>query len=241
MTVHLRAVLIAALALVALPVCAADYPAPKQGDWIARDFRFHTGDVMPELRLHYTTIGEPGGEPVLILHGTGSSAGAFLTAAFGGELFGPGQPLDAAKYFIILPDAIGAGGSTKPSDGLRARFPLYNYADMVSAQHRLITEGLGIRHLRLVMGNSMGDMQTWMWRGLSGPDGRTGADGRAADRYVEPQLDDAADDHRRGAQRSGLVWRRLHGAAQGVSHRQRVFPHCHQRRLDGLREARADA
>jgi homoserine O-acetyltransferase len=163
MTVHLRAVLIAALALVALPVCAADYPAPKQGDWIARDFRFHTGDVMPELRLHYTTIGEPGGEPVLILHGTGSSAGAFLTAAFGGELFGPGQPLDAAKYFIILPDAIGAGGSTKPSDGLRARFPLYNYADMVSAQHRLITEGLGIRHLRLVMGNSMGGMQTWMW------------------------------------------------------------------------------
>ena len=171
MTRHslLRAAFFVALALIGLPAMAADYPAPKQGDWIAKDFRFHTGEGMSELRLHYTTIGDPAGEPVLILHGTGSSAGAFLTPAFAGELFGPGQPLDATKYFIILPDAIGAGKSTKPSDGLRAKFPLYNYADMVAAQYRLVTEGLGIKHLRLVMGNSMGGMQTWMW-GESYPD-----------------------------------------------------------------------
>ena len=111
--------------------------------------------MMPEVRLHYTTVGAPTGEPVLILHGTGGSAANFLNAAFAGELFGEGQPLDAKKYFIILPDALGAGKSTKPSDGLRAKFPLYNYADMVAAQHRLVTEGLGIRHLRLVIGNSM--------------------------------------------------------------------------------------
>ncbi len=171
MTRHslLRAAFFVALSLIGLPAMAADYPAPKQGDWIAKDFRFHTGEGMSELRLHYTTIGDPAGEPVLILHGTGSSAGAFLTPAFAGELFGPGQPLDATKYFIILPDAIGAGKSTKPSDGLRAKFPLYNYADMVAAQYRLVTEGLGIKHLRLVMGNSMGGMQTWMW-GESYPD-----------------------------------------------------------------------
>jgi homoserine O-acetyltransferase len=164
-----RGALAAVLSLIALAAMAADYPAPKQGDWTAKDFLFHTGEVMPELRLHYTTVGDPAGEPVLILHGTGSSAGAFFTPAFAGELFGPGQPLDASKYFIILPDAIGAGKSTKPSDGLRARFPLYDYADMVAAQYRLVTEGLGIKHLRLVMGNSMGGMQTWMW-GESYPD-----------------------------------------------------------------------
>jgi homoserine O-acetyltransferase len=159
----LSAVLIAALSLIAPLAVAADYPAPKQGDWVAKDFRFHTGEVMSEVRLHYITVGAPTGEPVLVLHGTGSSSGLFLTPAFAGELFGEGQPLDAAKYFIVIPDAIGAGKSTKPSDGLRAKFPLYNYADMVAAQHRLVTEGLGIKHLRLVMGNSMGGMQTWMW------------------------------------------------------------------------------
>jgi homoserine O-acetyltransferase/O-succinyltransferase len=158
-----RAALAAALTLIAFPAMAADYPAPKQGDWVVKDFRFHTGDVMPEVRLHYITVGAPTGEPVLVLHGTGSSAGSFLTPAFAGELFGAGQPLDATKYFIIMPDAIGAGKSTKPSDGLRAKFPLYNYDDMVSAQHRLVTEGLGIKHLRLVIGNSMGGMQTWIW------------------------------------------------------------------------------
>jgi homoserine O-acetyltransferase/O-succinyltransferase len=151
------------LCLFALGAAAADYPAPKEADWIAKDFRFHTGDVMAELRLHYTTIGEPSGEPVLMLHGTAGSGTGLLNAGFAGELFGPGQPLDATKYFIILPDALGTGKSTKPSNGLRTKFPRYNYDDMVAAQYRLITEGLGIRHLRLVMGNSMGGMQTWMW------------------------------------------------------------------------------
>ncbi len=142
---------------------AADYPAPRQGDFIAHDFKFHTGEAMHELRLHYTTIGEPTGAPVLLLHGTGGSGANFLTKAFADEMFGPGQPLDAGKYFIILPDAIGAGHSTRPSEGLRAKFPAYNYDDMVQAQYRLITEGLGLHHLRLVMGNSMGGMQTWLW------------------------------------------------------------------------------
>lgn len=142
---------------------AADYAAPKEGDWIARDFRFHTGEVMAELRLHYTTVGEPSGEPVLILHGTTGSGAGMLTPAFAGELFGTGQPLDAGKYFIILADGIGAGKSSKPSDGLRAKFPRYNYDDMVAAQYRLVTEGLGLRHLRLVLGNSMGGMHAWVW------------------------------------------------------------------------------
>jgi homoserine O-acetyltransferase len=148
---------------------AEDYPAPKEADWVARDFRFHTGETMPELRLHYTTVGEPAGEPVVILHGTTGSGASMLTPAFAGELFGPGQPLDARKYFIILPDAIGAGKSSKPSDGLKAMFPQYNYDDMVAAQYRLVTEGLGIRHLRLVLGNSMGGMHSWVW-GVTYPD-----------------------------------------------------------------------
>ena len=142
---------------------ATDYPAPRQADWIAHDFKFHSGEVMHELRLHYTTVGEPTGAPVLLLHGTGGSGANFLTKAFADEMFGPGQPLDAGKYFIILPDAIGAGHSTRPSEGLRAKFPAYDYDDMVQAQYRLITEGLGLHHLRLVMGNSMGGMQTWLW------------------------------------------------------------------------------
>jgi homoserine O-acetyltransferase len=161
----LRAAAAIAFALISLSASAADYPAPKDGDWVARDFRFHTGEVMPELRLHYRTIGNSSGDAVLILHGTGGSGATFLTPAFAGELFGSGQPLDASKYFIILPDAIGTGKSTKPSDGLRTKFPKYNYDDMVQAQYRLVTEGLGIRHLRLVLGNSMGGMQTWLWGG----------------------------------------------------------------------------
>lgn len=136
---------------------------PRQATWVARDFRFHTGEVMPELRLAYTTLGDPSGAPVLILHGTAGNAASMLTANFGGQLFGPGQPLDAARHFIIIPDAIGTGGSSKPSDGLRAAFPRYNYADMVAAHHRLLTEGLGVRHLRLVLGNSMGGMHAWLW------------------------------------------------------------------------------
>ena len=157
------------LALLAAPLAAADYPAPRIGEWIARDFKFHTGEVMPELRLAYTTVGEPSGQPVLVLHGTTGSAASMLTPAFAGELFGPGQPLDATKYFIIIPDGIGHGKSSKPSNGLRAKFPKYNYADMVDAQYRLLTEGLGVPHVRLVIGNSMGGMHTWLW-GVKYPD-----------------------------------------------------------------------
>ena len=142
---------------------AASYPTPRAGDWVVRDFRFHTGEVLPELRLHYTTVGAPTGEPVLILHGTIGSGDGFLTPRFAGELFGPGQPLDASRYYVVLPDAIGGGKSSRPSDGLRTRFPRYNYDDIVLAQYRLLTEHLGVRHLRLVLGNSMGGMQTWMW------------------------------------------------------------------------------
>jgi len=151
------------LILTALPAAAADYPAPKEGSWVVRDFRFHTGETLPELRLHYTTVGAPTGEPVVILHGTTGSGTGLLSPAFAGELFGPGQPLDASRYFVILPDAIGTGKSSKPSDGLRTAFPKYNYDDMVTAQYRLVTEHLGVRRLRLVLGNSMGGMQTWMW------------------------------------------------------------------------------
>lgn len=157
------ALLAAALLSFSIPASAADYPAPKQGDWVARDFKFHTGEIMPDLKLHYTTVGEPTGQPVLVLHGTGGSGASMLTPAFAGELFGAGQPLDASKYYIIIPDAIGHGKSSKPSDGMKTSFPKYNYDDMVEAQHRLVTEGLGVKHLRLVIGNSMGGMQTWLW------------------------------------------------------------------------------
>ena len=139
------------------------YPAPKEGDWIAKDFRFHTGEVMPELRIHYTTIGAPSGEPVVILHGTAGAGASMLNPASVGGLLGPGQPLDASKYYIILPDAIGHGKTAKPSDGLRAKFPQYDYDDMVVAQYRVVTEGLGVRHVRMVLGLSMGGMNAWIW------------------------------------------------------------------------------
>ena len=158
-----RMVLAAILAMAALTARAADYPAPRAGDWVARDFKFHGGETLPELRLHYLTVGDPSGQPVLVLHGTGGSAASMLTPSFAGELFGPGQPLDAAKYYIILPDSIGHGQSSKPSDGLKTAFPNYDYDDMVDAQYRLVREGLGIKHLRLVIGNSMGGMHTWLW------------------------------------------------------------------------------
>jgi homoserine O-acetyltransferase len=152
-----------ALILLCGSASAADFPAPRQGEWIARDFRFHTGEVLPEVRLHYTTVGEPSGIPIVVLHGSGGSAKSMLTAGFAGELFGPGQPFDAGKYYIIIPDALGHGGSTKPSDGLKTRFPHYDYADMVDAQYRLLSEGLGLRHVRLIIGNSMGGMNVWLW------------------------------------------------------------------------------
>ena len=160
-----RAALSLVFAIIPFASLGADYPTPKQGDFIARHFKFHTGEVMEELKLHYTTVGEPSGLPVLVLHGTGGSAASMLTASFAGQLFGAGQPLDAAKYYVIIPDALGHGKSSKPSDGLKTAFPKYNYDDMVVAQYRLVREGLGIKHLRLVIGNSMGGMQSWIWAG----------------------------------------------------------------------------
>ena len=159
----IRAVTAFVFAAVSFASYAADFPPPKQGEWTARDFKFHTGEVMPELRIHYTTIGKPDGIPVLVLHGSGGSAQSMLTPAFAGELFGAGQPLDAEKYYIIIPDGLGHGKSTKPSDGLKTKFPQYNYADMVDAQYRLLAEGLAIKHVRLIIGNSMGGMHVWLW------------------------------------------------------------------------------
>ena len=155
------------------PVPAAapvSYPTPVEGDYVIKNFTFTDGETLPELRIHYLTLGKPVKDSrgmvrnaVLIGHGTGGSGAGFLTAQFAGELFGAGQTLDATKYFIILPDGIGHGKSSKPSDGLHARFPHYGYTDMVTASFRLLTEGLGVNHARLVMGTSMGGMQTWVW------------------------------------------------------------------------------
>jgi homoserine O-acetyltransferase len=149
---------------------AQSAPEAKEGDWIARNFTFGSGETAAELRLHYTTLGTPARDAeghttnaVLIMHGTGGTGRAFLSETLGGVLFGPGQPLDTTRYFVILPDAIGHGKSSKPSDGLRMKFPRYDYDDMVRAQHALVREGLGVDHLRLVMGTSMGAMHTWVW------------------------------------------------------------------------------
>ena len=137
--------------------------AVTEGDFVVHDFRFASGETMPELRLHYRTLGTPGNPAVLVLHGTTGSGAQFLGDSFAGALFGPGQLLDASKYFSVLPDGIGHGGSSKPSDGLRARFPHYGYADMVEAQQRLLVEKLGVQHLRLLIGTSMGCMHAWVW------------------------------------------------------------------------------
>jgi len=144
--------------------------APREGDFIVRNFHFGSGETLPELRLHYLALGRPardaGGRvtnAVLILHGTGGSGRQFLAPQFAGVLFGAGALLDTTQYYVILPDGIGHGRSSKPSDGLHARFPHYNYDDMVAAQHRLLTESLGVQHLRLVLGTSMGGMHTWVW------------------------------------------------------------------------------
>jgi homoserine O-acetyltransferase len=149
---------------------AADYPAPIDGDYLAGQFIFDSGETLPALRLHYRTIGTPRRDAsgavtnaVLILHGTGGSGAGFLGPTFAGQLFGSGQPLDAARYYIILPDGIGHGRSSKPSDGLHTRFPHYTYDDMVRAQHLLLTDGLKVNHLTLVLGTSMGAMHCWVW------------------------------------------------------------------------------
>ncbi len=158
------------LLLAASVAFGADYPAPVEGDFTLKDFKFRSGESLPELRVHYRTLGTPQRDAagrvtnaVLITHGTTGSGAQFLSATFAPELFGAGQPLDAAKYFIVLPDGIGHGKSSKPSDGLHAKFPHYRYLDMVEAQYRLLTEGLGVNHARLVMGTSMGGMHTWLW------------------------------------------------------------------------------
>lgn len=152
---------------------AKTWPNQREGDYVLRDFRFADGRTLPELRIHYITIGTPQRNAagaitngVLLLHGTGGTSSSWLQATLAGELFGAGQPLDAARYFLIIPDGLGAGRSSKPSDGLRDTFPQYRYRDMVAAQYRLLTEGLGIRHLRLVIGTSMGGMHAWLWGGM---------------------------------------------------------------------------
>ncbi len=150
--------------------CAANFPPPREGDFSIRDFHFENGASLPELRVHYLVFGEPRRDShgtvrnaVLILHGTTGSSAQFLRSEFADELFGKGQPLDVSKYYLIIPDNIGHGQSSKPSDGLRAKFPNYGYRDMIEAQYRLLTEGLNVNHLRLVMGTSMGGMHTWLW------------------------------------------------------------------------------
>jgi len=163
-----------ALALAAAGAAYAQAPKPqwdaREGDFTVRDFRFRTGETLPQLRIHYTTLGKPARDAqghvtnaVLILHGTGGTGQQFFRPQFASVLFGPGQLLDTSRYFIILPDDIGHGKSSKPSDGLRMHFPKYDYGDMVEAEHRLVTQGLGVDHLRLVMGTSMGCMHAFMW------------------------------------------------------------------------------
>src|ERR1041385_9123606 len=165
-----RFALILVAALLSVMCYAQDYPQPQQGNFIVKDFQFKSGEKLPEVKLHYYTLGTPQKDSsghvrnaVLILHGTTGSGRQFLAPYFAGVLFGPGQLLDATKYFIILPDNIGHGESSKPSDGLHARFPHYEYDDMIQLQYRLLTQGLGVNHLRLVMGTSMGGMHTWLW------------------------------------------------------------------------------
>ena len=168
---RLRLSLGAVLLAAATANCAAaDYAAPTEGDYVIRDFRFASGETLPELRIHYRTIGEARKDSkgivqnaVLITHGTTGSGGQFIRPEFADELFGAGQLLDASKFYIVMPDGIGHGKSSKPSDGLHAKFPRYGYRDMVEAQFRLLTEGLGANHARLVMGTSMGGMHTWLW------------------------------------------------------------------------------
>src|SRR5476651_2605887 len=158
------------LVLLSTPFQAATYPTPAEHDFLVRDFHFASGETLPEVRIHYVTIGTPARDEkgavrnaVLILHGTGGSSQQFLNDHLAGVLFAPGGLLDASRYFIVIPDNVGHGHSSKPSDGLHARFPHYAYDDMVDLQHRLLVDGLGVNHLFLVAGTSMGGMQTWIW------------------------------------------------------------------------------
>ncbi len=149
---------------------AGQVPSPKEGDYVIRDFHFKSGEILPELRLHYASFGSPArnvngrvSNAVLLLHGTSGSGAQFLVSQFAGVLFGPGQLLDVTRYYVILVDNIGHGKSSKPSDGMRARFPQYDYDDMVALQHELLEKGLGVNHLRLIIGTSMGCMHSWLW------------------------------------------------------------------------------
>ena len=167
---HVRSwMLVGLIGLSTASARAADVPKPTEGDWSTADYHFRSGEVLPNLHLHYRTLGQPNvvdgvvRNAVLIMHGTSGSGNQFFTPTFAGQLFGPGQPLDASRCYLILPDDIGHGQSSRPSEGLHAHFPAYRYADMVDAEHRLVTEGLHVNHLRLVMGTSMGGMHTWMW------------------------------------------------------------------------------
>src|SRR3954454_21053665 len=160
----------------AISTFAADYPPPTEHDFVIRDFKFASGETLPELRIHYRTLGaaqkDSSGKTtnaVLITHGTTGSGAQFIRPEFAGGLFGAGQPLDATKFFIVLPDGIGHGKSSRPSEGMHAKFPRYGYRDMVEAQFRLLTDGLGVNHARLIMGTSMGGMHTWLW-GETHPD-----------------------------------------------------------------------
>ncbi len=174
--VGMLALSFASVAWAAPPEPPPAYGPPRGADFVIPDFHFHDGGALPALRIHYTTLGQPHRDAsgridnaVLVLHGTGGAGTSLLNKVFAGELFGPGELLDDSKYFIILPDGVGHGKSSKPSDGLRTRFPHYDYADMVEAQHALVTQGLGITRLRLIMGTSMGCMQAFMW-GEAWPD-----------------------------------------------------------------------
>jgi homoserine O-acetyltransferase len=160
----------------AISTFAADYPPPTEHDFVIRDFKFASAETLPELRIHYRTLGAPQKDSsgkttnaVLITHGTTGSGAQFIRPEFAGELFGAGQPLDASKFFIVLPDGIGHGKSSRPSEGMHAKFPRYGYRDMVEAQFRVLTDGLGVNHARLIMGTSMGGMHTWLW-GETHPD-----------------------------------------------------------------------
>jgi homoserine O-acetyltransferase/O-succinyltransferase len=168
---NLSRIFLSLFSIVAASVAqASDYPAPTESDFTIRDFKFQSGETLPQLRLHYRTLGKPEKDAqgkttnaVLIMHGTTGSGAQFIRPEFAGELFGAGQPLDATKFFIVMPDGIGHGKSSKPSDGMRAKFPHYGYLDMIEADYRLLMDGLGVNHVRLAMGTSMGGMHTWLW------------------------------------------------------------------------------